>query len=129
MKRSTIKRRYTIFPALALALFFCLGAFQQAWAISSGITQYSGNPNTNSGDTCTFCHSGGVAPVVTLTGPDNIEAGTINTYTLSMSGGQENLGGFNVSASAGSLSAISTGADVANVELVDDLRENGKLEE
>lgn len=77
-----------------------------AWSYSSGITGYSGS----SGSTCSACHSGGTAPVLTLTGPNSVEAGSTNTYTLTMSGGQQNAGGFNVSTTAGTLSTTMSDA-------------------
>ncbi|MGD8567478.1 MAG: PKD domain-containing protein, partial [Gammaproteobacteria bacterium] len=76
-----------------------------AWSYSSGITGYSGI----TGSTCSDCHSGGSAPVVTLIGPTSVEAGSTNTYTLTMSGGQQNSGGFNVSTTAGTLSITMSG--------------------
>jgi cytochrome c len=89
-----------------------------ALAISTGIVGQSGNPNTNSGSTCgTVCHTGGVAPTASLTGPTSVEAGSTNTFTLSMSGGQNNLGGFNISATGGSLASDTAGIGIESGEL------------
>lgn len=85
---------------------------QQVFGYSSGINGYSGNPATNTGNTCATCHSGGVAPSINLSGPTVVRPGTINNYTLTISGGQQNSGGLDISASAGTL--IST---LANTKL------------
>ena len=76
---------------------------QFAYSSSNGISGFSGNPATNSGNTCTQCHSGGVAPSISVTGPTEVQPGTINTFTLTITGGQANSGGLNVSADAGTL--------------------------
>jgi len=89
----------------------------QARALSTGITGHSGNPATNGGNTCALCHSGGVAPNAQLTGPTSVEAGSTNTFTLTMNGGQLNLAGFNISASQGSLAASAPGIGTQNGEL------------
>ena len=90
----------------------------QIFALSTGIVGQSGNPNTNGGSTCgTVCHTGGVAPIATLTGPTSVEAGSANLFTLSMRGGQNNLGGFNISATGGSLASSTAGTGVESGEL------------
>lgn len=76
------------------------------WAYSSGISGYSGI----TGSTCIVCHTGGIAPSVALSGPMSVEAGSVNSYTFSMTGGQATAGGFNISASAGTLSISMAGA-------------------
>lgn len=88
--------RSTKFSFILLSLLLLLSG--QVFALSTGIVGQSGNPNTNSSSTCgSVCHTGGIAPTATLTGPTSVEAESTNTFTLSMSGGQNNLGGFNVS--------------------------------
>jgi len=64
-------------------------------AFSSGINGYSGNPAHNAGNSCMSCHPGGVIPIINLTGPLTVQPGSINTYTLTLSGGQANSGGRN----------------------------------
>lgn len=93
-------------------------ACQQVWGLSAGISGYSGNPNTNGGGSCEACHSGGTAPSLNLNGPLTLEAGTTAEYTLSMSGGQENTAGLNISAGSGSLSSSTTSIVLNNNELV-----------
>ena len=87
----------TTSPARAIVLTVIFLFPQVAWSLSTGITGHSGNPNTNGGEICTLCHSGGVAPSVQLNGPGSVEAGSLNTFTLSVSGGQQNLAGMDIS--------------------------------
>ena len=79
------------------------------WANNGGIPGYSGNPATTAGNTCNFCHTGGVAPTVVLDGPALVQGGTVNTYTLRISGGQEVACGLGVSATGGELFAVEAG--------------------
>jgi len=90
---------------------------QSVYAFSSGINGYSSNPATNAGNNCSICHSGGTTPVVTLTGPSQVAPGTINTYTLKISGGQQNSGGLNVSVDAGTLNSIIAGTKIQAGEI------------
>jgi len=89
----------------------------QVRALSTGITGHSGNPSTNGGNSCALCHTGGIVPTAQLSGPASVAAGSVNTFTLSMSGGQQNLAGFNISTSQGALSASSQGIGTENGEL------------
>lgn len=84
-------------------IFLNLLISQTAFSFSSGINGYSGNPAHNAGNSCMSCHSGGVIPIINLTGPLTVQPGSINTYTLTLSGGQANSGGLNVSVDAGTL--------------------------
>ena len=58
---------------------------------------------TNAGNNCSTCHSGGTVPTINLTGPATVQPGSISTYTLTLSGGQQHSGGLNVSADGGTL--------------------------
>lgn len=89
---------------LGLGIALACGTVVTVEASSTGITGFSGNPATNSGNHCTFCHSGGIAPVVAITGPTLVSPGSINTYTLAISFGQNIQGGLDVSATSGTLS-------------------------
>ena len=82
-----------------------LAAAQQVQAFSSGVSGYSGQ----GANTCVQCHSGGTAPSVSLTGPPEVSPGTVNSYTLTISGGQAHSGGLDVSVDSGTL--INTLAD------------------
>jgi len=108
----TLRSALTVFPIVA-ALFFP----SLAWPLSGGITGHSGNPNINNGAICTECHGGGVAPTIQLTGPSSVVAGMPNTFTLTMSGGQNNLAGMDISASSGILVATDSGMVKEGVEL------------
>ncbi|MBV7330230.1 PQQ-dependent sugar dehydrogenase [Chloroflexi bacterium TSY] len=79
-----------------------IGPLEQEVATASlnGRIGFSGNPETNGGETCTTCHGTGAAlPVVTLDGPTAVTAGTTNLYTLTVSGGPAQTAGLNVSVS------------------------------
>ena len=91
----------TIVVALAM-----LAMGGTAFADQGGRTGRSGNPATGGGATCSSCHSGGIAPTVTLTGPTTVAPGSVNVYTLTISGGQRVSGGLDVSATAGTLASI-----------------------
>lgn len=95
---------------LALAAL-ALIAVQPASATSTGRTGASGNPATG-GQTCNRCHSGGVAPEVTLAGPQLVAPGATYAYSLTIAGGQRVAGGFNVSATGGELDALPDADDV-----------------
>ncbi len=90
------------FAAISL---FMLGLVisQNILGFNGGISGYSGNPATNAGNTCSTCHSGGVIPTVNLTGPTIVQPGTISSFTFTISGGQQNSGGLDISADGGSL--------------------------
>ncbi|MDH5324459.1 MAG: c-type cytochrome [Gammaproteobacteria bacterium] len=98
-------------------LLLSLSIPQQATALSSGITGQSGNPNTNAGSSCSACHTGGIPPSISLNGAINMEAGSSAGFTLIMSGGQQNLGGFNISATAGTLTPGSSNMVLEQREL------------
>jgi mono/diheme cytochrome c family protein len=89
-------------------IFLGLTFSQNVFAYSTGITGYSGNPAAGGGNTCASCHSGGVAPTVSLTGPTTVQPGTINSYTLIISGGQAHSGGLDVSLEPGAGTLVNT---------------------
>ncbi len=100
--------------SLANVIIFALilATSQQVFGFSGGISGYSGNPATNTGNSCALCHSGGTVPSINLSGPVVVQPGTVNNYTLTISGGQQNSGGLNISASSGTLISA-----VANTKL------------
>jgi mono/diheme cytochrome c family protein len=76
----------------------------QAFAISSGITGYSGNPaSAGAGAFCSLCHNSGLAPVVAISGPTSVAPGSINGYQFTINDSPQLVGGFNASASSGNL--------------------------
>ena len=94
-KRRLDPNRIILLPVL-LNLLCGAGA---AEASRFGVSGYSGNPNTNNGMVCSFCHSGGSAPTVTISGPNVVDAGSTHNYTVTIDGGPAQLGGVNISAS------------------------------
>ena len=72
----------------------------QAQASQFGRQGFSGNPQTNGGSTCTACHAPGAqTPVLTISGPGEVSAGSTNEYRLTLQGGPGITGGVAVSAS------------------------------
>ncbi|MDX2012390.1 MAG: choice-of-anchor V domain-containing protein [Myxococcaceae bacterium] len=57
-----------------------------------GVVGYAGT----SASTCNGCHSGGAAPMVTVTGPTTLSAGQVGDYRLTISGGAAVRAGLNV---------------------------------
>ena len=90
----------TGFILLSVLLIF---GIPNAHAISMGITGYSGNPDHTNGANCTTCHAGGSVPVLVFSGPAAVLVGTTNSYSITLSGGQESVAGFDLSASHGEL--------------------------
>ncbi len=79
---------------------------------SNGMTGYSGNPNTANGDfLCSLCHNSGITPTVTISGPNNASPDSTSSFSITVSGGQQLLGGLNISASSGTL--LVQGADTS----------------
>ncbi|VAW92264.1 hypothetical protein MNBD_GAMMA22-303 [hydrothermal vent metagenome] len=88
------------------------------FAMSSGITGYSGNPSSsNAGAFCNICHNTGTAPTVAFSGSNSVTPGSITSYRFSISGGQQQITGFNISASSGQLQAVDVNVVVQNQEL------------
>lgn len=112
-------RKWLITAILVLTLSLTTYVFSSVGASSTGRTGFSGNPATNGGATCTACHSGGVVPEVGFSGPMTVTAGETVTFTLTISGGQEVAGGFNVSATRGDLTIVpgATDSQALNGEL------------
>lgn len=101
--------------AFVLAIFGLLVGV--AGARPGGINGYSGNPATNGGDICDACHSAGSTPTVTLSGPTSVATGSTQTYTLTVSGGQEVAGGLDVSVTDGSLAVSDPGTYLRQGEI------------
>lgn len=76
-----------------------------------------GKIDSSQGVACNACHNGGIAPVVNITGPVDVVPGSVNRYTLTISGGQQNQGGFNVSGTGGVFSTVSPGTWLTNNQL------------
>ena len=100
----------------ALALIAVLVP-SMASAFSTGVGTGS-FPDAPQGCNFAFgCHTGGLAPTVTLSGPTTVTPGSVNTYLLEIVAlGSQLDAGFNASASAGSLAV--GGADSALTQLL-----------
>ena len=113
MRRSKAERRLVV--ALIATSVGLWG--RVAVANDGGIFGYSGNPATQGGNFCALCHTGGAAPAVTLSGPTTVLGASINTYTVTIAGGQQVACGFDVSATDGFLTAIEAGTREWNGEV------------
>lgn len=88
-----------LFTAVALVatVVFVLTHSSTAQAFSSGQVRHNGNPLFG-GATCTECHTPAARPnTVTLDGPAALQRGETGTFTLTMTDGPGEIGGFNVS--------------------------------
>jgi len=110
-----------ILIAIIGALFAGIVAIPTAGASSGGITNFSGNPLAGGGASCTTCHSGGLAPTVSITGPVNVQPSSTSTYTLTINGGQQNLGGLDVSVDGGALISTQANTKILSSELTHQL--------
>ncbi len=110
------RRRFSTFALLVLSLIGLSVPPVTAFAGSSGRTGASGNPATG-GSVCSQCHGGGTTPAATLTGPVSAQPGATNVYTFMLNGGPAVIGGFDVSASGGTISNNVAGTKVVNGEI------------
>ncbi|MCB0184430.1 MAG: PQQ-dependent sugar dehydrogenase, partial [Caldilineaceae bacterium] len=102
----------TLGGAILVAILLLSRDAAPAVASLNGRVGFSGNPATNSGQTCTACHAvGAPTPEVTLTGPTTVSAGTTQLYTLTINGGPGQTGGLNVATSNNRGELSPTGAD------------------
>jgi len=83
-------------------------------ATPNGKIGYSG---INNGPVCNSCHTQGLAPDVLIEGPKIVAAGSRNLYKLTMTGGQNNIGGINVSADSGTLFNFDLGTEFSKGEI------------
>lgn len=91
-------------PAALLAAVFAVLP-PLARADSNGRTGRSGI----TGSTCMGCHSGGAAPTVAIAGPTALAPGLTGSYTLTITGGAAQVGGFDVAVDSAS-AALAPGA-------------------
>jgi PKD repeat protein len=112
MRSTHMRFRHSAFTALGIGMWiFTTGVVH---AYPGGVTGYSGK----TGATCSSCHSGATAPVVTLTGPTTLGVGATGNYTLTLQrSGSNGSGGLDVSASAGALSNNPSGTRIAAGEI------------
>jgi PKD repeat protein len=112
MKKKQVEFRWL----LVILVMLCVACLPpQANAYPGGISGYSG---MSSGHTCTSCHFGGIQPTVALSGPTSVTSGSTNTYTLTMTNGEQ-AGGLDVAAASGSFAVLdSVYTRLLNGELV-----------
>jgi hypothetical protein len=91
---------------IAASLVFTVLTLRASLTLASpGITGYSGNPGTHSGAYCSSCHSGATGASVVISGPTTATPGSVNNYTLKITGGPLVAGATDISASGGTLGA------------------------
>jgi len=110
-----MKRRHRALVALSFT-FPLLFAVRSYEASSNGISGFSGSPATG-GLTCNECHSGGMPPTTTITGPTLVSPGSVNIYTLTIAGASRG-GGLDVSAIDGVLGVADPGTHLSSGEIV-----------
>jgi len=88
-------------------LLLSLAYLSPAFAYSGGVT----------GQACTNCHGGEGTAQITLTGLDEVLAGSTNTYTLTILDGPLEEGGLNVWVDDGILGLITGGTRIENGEI------------
>lgn len=114
-------------PKVGIGLFIvifivvvALLAVRQSSASFYGRYGFSGNPSTNSGQTCTTCHTSGAAvPTLSIIGPTAVEAGSSVLYTVEVQGGPAQTAGISVSMSdfSGLLLAVDSDLKLERSEL------------
>ncbi len=85
-----------------------------AFANASGAIGYSGAPGTGS---CNDCHTGGGAPTLSITGPNDLPAGGTGMFTLTVSGGTRNGVNIAITNTLGALNPVSSNLGIAFREL------------
>jgi hypothetical protein len=90
---------------LFLYALFPSNSTPPTYASAGGRIYYSGNPATLGGQSCSSCHNSMThePPEVWIEGPTAVLPHQTATYTLTIRGGPAIIGGFNVSATAGTL--------------------------
>lgn len=117
---------YHLFLLLLITTFLLIVLPGMANAFSGGINGCSGSSDSMTGcptlggmqqGFCVNCHSGGIEPMVALSGPSMVVPGSTNSYTLSITGGQQIAGGLDVAADAGTLIATDPGTRLQSGEI------------
>lgn len=105
--------RAALFLLAATALSIAPGAAAPLAPYSGGITGRSGK----NGSDCSSCHSGGIAPTVTLSGPAFVLHDSTRSFTFRVAGGQQVAAGLNVALDVGTLVATDSETYTHNEEL------------
>lgn len=118
-----MKKTFVFLLLFALIWVSLLLNSHHTGAMSTGRTNFSGNPATTGGATCTTCHVGGVAPDVAITGPMTVFVGNQMAYAISIQGGQlgnsalpDASAGYNISADGGDLDVANATAPCLSAE-------------
>ncbi|NQX88150.1 MAG: PQQ-dependent sugar dehydrogenase [Halioglobus sp.] len=106
--------------ATLLVLLFLSALLQtaQIHASQGGRVGFSGNPATNAGAVCRVCHApdGAETPTVLISGPQVIDAGTTQNYTVTITGGPAQTAGVDISAGNGVGDLLPNGADLQQLQ-------------
>lgn len=108
MQTQIVGPRYTQRTWLAFAICGLVGLYApRVFAFPTGQTGYSGK----AGFSCTpTCHTGGVAPLVSFQGPDQVTVGTVATFHFvveSQAPSVQVAAGLDIATSAGQLAIVS----------------------
>jgi hypothetical protein len=96
----------------ALTCSTALGVTSPALAYPGGVSTFNLGPQG-----CNACHTGGDTPSVSLIGPTTVAPNSANTYTLMITAtGTQTFGGFNVTASFGTLTL--GGANASRTQVI-----------
>ncbi len=117
MSQSTTKFIRTMVPGVAwIGLTITAG---NAYGFSGGVDGYSGAPGDGPDCTQAACHVIETPPIavpmVTITGPIDVIAGSMNNYTISVEGGPGMTAGIDVAASDGMLAVPAGNTDVKDL--------------
>lgn len=105
---------------MGMLIWLEMKSLPTAHASFYGRSGYSGNPITNGGNDCTTCHEPGAAiPAVVINGPTTVQADSLNTYEVIISGGPAQTAGLDVafSPNTGTLFPLGSETHLINGEL------------
>lgn len=85
-------------------------------ALNDASTYYAGGPSSYSG-ACADCHSADNVPFMTLSGPASVAPGSTNTYSLVVSGGQQD-GNLDISIAGSVIDSGGTNVQILGQEQV-----------
>jgi glucose/arabinose dehydrogenase len=117
------------FFTASVAALFLLTLVSLSEASQFGRNGFSGDPGVNGGSYCIVCHapaSGQSDPTIVISGPRTVDAGSTNSYTVTISGGPGLSGGaaISVEKNAGTLAAVNSDLQVVGDELSHSMPKN-----
>jgi glucose/arabinose dehydrogenase len=118
-----VLRNVTLVCTLLLCMAW-LGA-ASAFASVGGRSGFSSDPSTNGGAVCTVCHApdGAATPTISILGPNQISAGTTQSFSVVISGGPAHTAGVDISAQNRIGELLPAGSDL--YQLNGELTHNG----